>query len=296
MILKHKLIIWIALFTSMSYAQSGTAPKVPLYKMSSSRNKSNIALYLNATKWNELFPNRHGMRGKNPKKPATDFYSFKALVEAAKHFPDFLTGSVITQKRELAAFLANIAQETSGGWVEAPGGYFKWGLYFVEEVEDSSKNKYADATKVNYPPVPGKSYLGRGPKQLSWNYNYGQFSEAWFGTKNTLLQHPELLAQDPELSFASAIWFWITPQFPKPSCHQIMDGTWKPTENDLQKGRIPGFGATVNVINGGVECGKGGNEFEKTGYRYKYYLYFCHYLNVSPGENISCSNQKPFGQ
>ena len=295
--MRYKLIGLIVLFATISYAQSGTAPKVPLYKMSSSRNKSNITQYLNAAKWNELFPNRHGMRGKNTKKlPTTDFYSFKALVEAAKHFPDFLTGNVITQKRELAAFLANIAQETGSGWAEAPGGYFKWGLYFVEEVEDSSKNKYADPSKVNYPPVPGKSYMGRGPKQLSWNYNYGQFSEAWFGTKDTLLHHPELLAQDPELSFASAIWFWMTPQFPKPSCHQIMDGTWKPTENDLQKGRVPGFGATLNVINGGVECGKGTNEFEKTGYRYKYYQYFCHYLNVSPGENISCSDQKPFGQ
>jgi hypothetical protein len=50
------------------------------------------------------------------------------LVEAAKHFPDFLNGDADTQKRELAAFLANIAQETSGGWAEAPGGYFKWGL------------------------------------------------------------------------------------------------------------------------------------------------------------------------
>jgi hypothetical protein len=36
-------------------------------------------------------------------------------------------------RRELAAFLANIAQETSGGWNDAPGGYYKWGLYFIEE-------------------------------------------------------------------------------------------------------------------------------------------------------------------
>lgn len=291
--MKYKLLVWTLLISTFAYAQPSATP---LNKVAYKKSKTNITLYLNAAKWNELFPHRHGMRGKNTRKPATDFYSFRALVEAAKHFPDFLTGSSIIQKRELAAFLANIAQETGSGWAEAPGGYFKWGLYFVEEVEDSSKNKYADPSKVNYPPVPGKSYMGRGPKQLSWNYNYGQFSEAWFGTKDTLLHHPELLAEDPELSFASAIWFWMTPQFPKPSCHQIMNGTWKPTENDLQKGRVPGFGATLNVINGGVECGKGANEFEKTAYRYKYYLYFCHYLNVSPGENISCSDQKPFGQ
>src|ERR1035437_8886831 len=105
--MRYKLIGLILLLATISYAQSGIAVKKPLNKMSISRNKTNITLYLNAAKWNELFPNRHGMRGKNLKKPATDFYSFKALVEAAKHFPDFLTGSVITQKRELAAFLAN---------------------------------------------------------------------------------------------------------------------------------------------------------------------------------------------
>jgi len=162
-------------------------------------------------------------------------------------------------------------------------------------MEDSTKNRYADYTKQKYLPVPGKSYMGRGPKQLSWNYNYGQFSEAWYGTKDSLLLYPERLAQDPVLSFASAIWFWMTPQFPKPSCHDIMTGNWSPTPKDIQKGRLPGFGATVNVINGGVECGNG-TELDKTGNRYRYYQYFCHYFQVSPGENISCDNQKPFGQ
>lgn len=259
------------------------------------QGKTSLTKFLNEKKWNELFPNRLKQKVKSLNTSTTDFYSLKAFVTAACHFPDFLTGSSVTQKRELAAFLANIAQETSGGWADAPGGYFKWGLYFAEEKQDSIKNIYADITKKNYPPVNGKSYLGRGPKQLSWNYNYGQFSEAWFGVKDSLLNHPEMLVQDPVLSFASAIWFWMTPQFPKPSCHDIMTGNWKPTANDLQKGRIPGFGATVNVINGGVECGNG-TELEKTGYRYKYYLYFCQYFHVSPGDNISCSNQKPFGQ
>lgn len=277
------------------HPQSSETIKVPVKLSANSHSKTAITNYLNLEKWNELFPNRHGLVIRNSKKIATDFYSFKAFVTAAGHFPNFLSGDVVTQKRELAAFLANIAQETSGGWAEAPGGYFKWGLYFVKEVEDSTKNKYIDLTKKNYPPVAGKSYLGRGPKQLSWNYNYGQFSEAWFGSKDSLLMHPEWLAQDPVLSFASAIWFWMTPQFPKPSCHDIMTGNWRPTANDLQKGRLPGFGATVNVINGGVECGTG-TELEKTAYRYKYYQYFCKYFHVSPGENISCNNQKPFGQ
>ncbi len=290
-----KLLTILTLFLTINICSQTVLPvKVPLCKSLNHLNKTSLTKYLNEKKWNELFPNRYGKTGVFSKTRVSDFYTFKAFVKAARVFPNFLTGDKTTQKRELAAFLANIAQETSGGWAEAPDGYFKWGLYFVEEMEDSTKSKYADLTKKNYPPVEGKSYLGRGPKQLSWNYNYGQFSETWFGTKDSLMQHPEWLAKDPVLSFASAIWFWMTPQFPKPSCHDIMSGKWKPTENDLLKGRVPGFGATVNVINGGVECN--GAKLDKTAYRYQYYQYFCNYFQVSPGENINCSTQKPFGQ
>lgn len=294
--MRHIFIILISTITINCFSQTVTVPaKEPLRLALNHQGKTAVTKYLNAAKWNELFPNRHGCNVKNKKKKSSDFYSFKAFITAAKIFPHFLAGDAVTQKRELAAFLANIAQETSGGWEEAPGGYFKWGLCYIEENQTGSINAYADASKKNYPPVIGKYYFGRGPKQLSWNYNYGQFSEAWFGTKDSLLQHPEWLAKNAVLSFASAIWFWMTPQFPKPSCHDIMVGNWKPTANDLQKGRVPGFGATLNVINGGVECGNG-TELNETTYRYKYYLYFCQYFHVSPGDNISCSNQKPFGQ
>lgn len=287
----------VNILLNMSILGSSQIPivvKSPLVVHTNS--KSNLSLYLNTKKWNELFPNRLGYgKSNNTQKKRIDFYSFKAFSAAAHHFPNFLSGDETTQKRELAAFLANIAQETSGGWKDAEGGYFKWGLYFVEEQQSDPLNLYVDSTKKNYPAVIGKSYFGRGPKQLSWNYNYGQFSEAWFGSKDSLLAHPELLAEDAVLSFASALWFWMTPQFPKPSCHDIMVGNWKPTENDLFKGRLPGFGATVNVINGGVECGHG-VDLEKTSYRYAYYRYFCNYLQVTPGENIQCTSQKPFGQ
>lgn len=268
----------------------------PLKESLINNNKTNLNKYINEKKWNELFPNRYGIGLKDSINNNPDFYSFKTFVIAAKIFPSFLSeGDQNTRKRELAAFLANLAQETSGGWQTAPGGYFKWGLYFLEEGGSGHLNRYVDTSKKNYPGVDGKYYYGRGPKQLTWNYNYGQFSEAWFGNKDTLLQHPELLSKDPVLSFASALWFWMTPQFPKPSCHDIMIGKWIPTASDTLKGRMPGFGATVNVINGGVECGNG-TSLAKTQYRYDYYLYFCKYFQVSPGDNISCANQKPFGQ
>jgi basic endochitinase B len=290
--MKFSLVLFLLRLSFFCSSQTAGIVKSPLIKNVNS--KSNLQLYLNEKKWNELFPNRSGV-GKSNNKQHIDFYSFKAFTITAKHFPDFLNGKPETKKRELAAFLANIAQETSGGWKDAEGGYFKWGLYFVEEQQSGSQNNYIDSTKKNYPAVNGKSYFGRGPKQLSWNYNYGQFSEAWFGTKDSLLSHPELLSENSVVSFASALWFWMTPQFPKPSCHDIMAGNWKPTENDLLKGRVPGFGATVNVINGGVECGAG-VDLEKTAYRYAYYQYFCNYLQVAPGDNIQCTNQKPFGQ
>lgn len=276
------------------FSQTCSATEIPLSRLANKNISTKLTTFLNEKSWNELFPNRSG-RGKSAsQKNAPDFYSFKAFVKAAKVFPEFLSGNTVSQKRELAAFLANIAQETSGGWDEAPGGYFKWGLYFVKETS-ATKNAYADYSKKNYPPVKGKSYYGRGPKQLSWNYNYGQFSEAWFGTKDSLLQHPEWIEQNSMLAFASALWFWMAPQFPKPSCHEIMTGKWKPNTADLQKGRKPGFGATVNVINGGVECGSG-KDMDKTKYRYEYYKYFCKYFHVTPGDNIECTNQTPFGQ
>jgi basic endochitinase B len=283
---------------SLVYISRGQATDSlrPLKETLNTNNKTNVTKYLDEKKWNDLFPHRYGIGLTDSISNNRDFYSFKAFVAASKIFPLFVSeGNETIQKRELAAFLANIAQETSGGWEAAPGGYFKWGLYFLQEKNIDKSNFYNDTSKKNYPGVEGKYYYGRGPKQLSWNYNYGQFSQAWFGSVDTLLQHPELLSTDPVLSFASAIWFWMTPQFPKPSCHDIMIGKWIPTANDTLKGRMPGFGATVNVINGGVECGSG-TSLSKTQYRYDYYLYFCKYFQVLPGENISCADQKPFGQ
>lgn len=38
------------------------------------------------------------------------------------------------------------------------------------------------------------SYFGRGAKQLSYNYNYGPFSDAMYGDVRPLLDKPELVA------------------------------------------------------------------------------------------------------
>jgi basic endochitinase B len=290
--------IWIILLViTIPLAVSKTSVKKVL--ANKAKGKTNVERYLTEKSWQELFPNRHSvskfMKAKGKIKKEEDFYSYKAFVKAAKKFPQFLSeGNEVAQKQELSAFLANIAQETSGGWEDAPGGYYKWGLYFLEEQNcEDGCDLYSDTSRKNWPPVKGASYHGRGPKQLTWNYNYGQFSEAYFGNKDSLLRNPELLATDPVVSFASAIWFWMTPQRPKPSCHDIMVGKWIPSSNDSLCGRLPGFGTTVNIINGGMECGRG-EPMEKTKCRYGYYAYFCKYFKVPTGLNCDCDKQQSF--
>ena len=293
--------LWIGLFffSSLFFPKTLFSQSTePLHSRLTSVNPSTDAFHsLDEKTWNVLFPHRFGYRPTDSLGHMTDFYTFRSFVKAAGIFPGFLSeGDDQTQKRELAAFLASIAYETGGGWSDAPGGYFTWGLYYIEERPRAGiRFNYVDSISRHYPPVLGQSYHGRGPVQLSWNYNYGKFSEVWFGNKDSLLEDPSRIAKDPVLAFVSAIWFWMTPQFPKPSCHDIMVGNWVPDAQDSLKGRLPGFGAVVNVINGGVSCGNSLEEV-KTIYRYRYYQFFCDYFQVPAGENISCTTQVPFGQ
>lgn len=198
-------------------------------------------------------------------------------------YADFInTGSLEDSKKELAAFLANISHETTGGWDTAPGGRFSWGLHFLEE---STPITYRQEENKDYPPAPGQSYNGRGPIQLSWNYNYGPVSEFLYGDKNILLKNPGNVAKDAVLAFQTAIWFWMTPQAPKPSCHEVMVGKWKPTQKDINAGRKPGFGMTINIINGGLECNK--PDSDKTKDRRGFYQRYLTVLNASD-PNCEC--------
>ncbi|MEH1807876.1 glycoside hydrolase family 19 protein [Nostoc sp.] len=185
-----------------------------------------------------------------------DFYTYESLIKAVKKYPHFCNdGSLQQCKREAAAFLANISHETGG-------------LNYIQE--QNPQSHYCDATNTTYPCVAGKSYHGRGPIQLSWNYNYGACGKA---IGKDLLNHPELVSTNNVISFTTALWFWMTPQPPKASCHKAISTS--------------GFGMTINIINGGIECGKG-PQTPQAEHRIQLYKHFTEVLNVTPGDNLSC--------
>ncbi|XP_020598225.1 chitinase 10-like [Phalaenopsis equestris] len=220
--------------------------------------------------------------------PAKGFYPYDAFIAATKCFPKFAsTGCLDTRKRELAAFLAQISHETTGGWATAPDGPYAWGLCFKEEVNPSSN--YCDSTDTKWPCYQNKSYKGRGPIQLSWNYNYGPAGLA-LGFDG--LREPELVANRSDLAFKTALWFWMTARGEKPSCHDVMVGQFIPSATDLANNRTAGFGLVTNIINGGLECGI--PDDPRANNRIGYYKRYARIFNVDVGPNLDCANQKSY--
>jgi len=96
-------------------------------------------------------------------------------------------------------------------------------------------------------------------------------------------------------NLASALFFFIYPQPPKPSMLHVVDGTWQPNARDLDNGLVPGFGVTTQIINGGVECG-GSVEVAQSRNRIAYYREFARYLSVpiAADEVLGCAGMKQF--
>lgn len=204
--------------------------------------------------------------------PAHGFYTYDAFLTAARSFNGFgTTGDDATRKRELAAFFGQTSHETTGGWASAPDGPYAWGYCFVQENGNNDR------------------YRGRGPIQLTHDYNYNQAGRA-IGAD--LINNPDLVARDPVVSFKTAVWFWMTPQGNKPSSHNVIIGRWTPSDADRSAGRVPGYGVITNIINGGLECGKGQND--KVASRIGFYRRYCDMLGVSYGNNLDCYSQRPF--
>ena len=194
-------------------------------------------------------------------------------------FGDFLSvGTVAQRKEELMAFLAQLSHETTGRGPEDP---MNGGLWFKEEVEGRG---YTESNDANFQAVSGQSYHGRGPFQISYPYNYGKFSNEIYGN-NEGLTRPAFVLDRPQIAFMAGIWFWMRPQQPKPSMHEIMIGTAVDTKG--VNGDTSRFGWTTHVINGGLECGIGGNLSSID--RQNYFKYYMSELGLTPEDNLSCA-------
>ncbi|KAK7826445.1 endochitinase [Quercus suber] len=227
-----------------------------------------VSSLLNSTLFESMLKHRNDQICKSNR-----FYTYNAFITAAQSFGAFgTTGDVATRKRELAAFFGQTSQCTTGGWPKAPDGPYAWGYCFVREVNGQT----------------GDQYYGRGPIQLSYEYNYDQAGKA-IGVD--LLKNPDLVATNSTISFKTAIWFWMTPQGSKPSSHDVIIGKWTPSPADAAAGRKSGYGVITNIING-IECGHGYNDdvFNRIGF----YKRYSDMLGVGYGTNLDCYNQRSF--
>jgi basic endochitinase B len=188
------------------------------------------------------------------------FYTYAGFAAAAKLWPRFCgEGSADIKKQEAAAFFAHLVQESGS-------------LRYLEEIgceNGSCAAKYCDNTRTDFPCAAGQSYHGRGPMQLSWNYNYGSAGKA-LGL--SFLAQPASVLASPTNAFNAGLWFWMTRQ-PIDSAH-----------NTIVSGQ--GFGATIKIVNGPLECG--GKNPTAVQNRVNAYLDFTTRLGVAPGPNTGC--------
>jgi len=212
---------------------------------------------------------------------ANKAYTYQNFLKAIGKFPSICSRLDVC-KKTLATMFAHFQQETAG-------------LFYLKEINKSGYcASWSAWINKAYPCIPGKQYFGRGSKQLSWNYNYGAFSEAMFGDSKVLLNDPDQVS-DTWLNFASAIWFYVTPQPPKPSMMAVVDGSWKPNTNDKSKNLLPGFGVTTMIINGALECGPSPSNQNASKNRQKWYREYAKHFGFSiANEKIDCRDMKSF--
>jgi len=246
--------------------------------------RTDIASLLSREQYEQFFPHHHPL------------YSYASFIKAAASFPLFAgEGDPAIRKRELAAFFAHAAHETTNGGAGAKGGALAWGLYYTDEQACLTGHCtiYNTGGTSPYQPAPGKSYHGRGPLQLSYAYNYG-LAGAELGLP--LLAKPELVSHDGVISFQTAIWFWMKAQKPKPSCHDAICGKWQPEAEDGRLGRKAGFGMTINIINGGIECKSQDPEIKASREdRISFYRHFSSLLQVPVEKDCDCTGMTPYG-
>ncbi|AWI28314.1 glycoside hydrolase family 19 protein [Streptomyces tirandamycinicus] len=197
--------------------------------------------------FNQMFPNRNA------------FYTYSGLTSAMSAYPAFAkTGSDTVRKQEAAAFLANVAHETGG-------------LVHIVEQNTANYPHYCDRSQPYGCPAGQAAYYGRGPIQLSWNFNYKAAGDA-LGID--LLGNPWRVERESAVAWKTGLWYWNTQSGP---------GTM--TGHNAMVNQA-GFGHTIRSINGSLECdGKNPAQVQS---RVNNYQRFTQILGVPTGGNLYC--------
>ncbi|MCE3217017.1 hypothetical protein HAX54_010067 [Datura stramonium] len=111
---------------------------------------------------------------------------------------------------------------------------------------------------------PERKSYGRGPIQLSWNFNYGPAGKD-IGFDG--LNDPDIVAEITLIAFMTALVVLMN------NCHSLLTSD-------------QGFGETIRAINGPLECN--GNSPEPVARRVQYYIEYCQQLGVDTGNNLTC--------
>jgi len=208
---------------------------------------SSSGFVVTEAQFNQMFPSRNS------------FYTYAGLTDAMRKYPAFATtGSDTVKRQEAAAFLANVSHETGG-------------LVYINEINTANYPHYCDTSQPYGCPAGQAAYYGRGPIQLSWNFNYKAAGDA-LGID--LLNNPDRVKNETSVAYQTAVWYWMTQRGP---------GTMTPHDAMVNS---RGFGETIRSINGSLEC-NGGNPAQVQS-RVAAYNRFTSILGVSPGGNLSC--------
>ncbi len=203
-----------------------------------------------------------GERGAvQPDVPEPEFLdTYSGLRAAMSAYPAFATtGSDTVKKQEAAAFLANVSHETGG-------------LVYVVEQNTANYPHYCDWSQPYGCPAGQSAYYGRGPIQLSWNFNYKAAGDA-LGID--LLNNPYLVQNDAAVAWKTGLWYWNTQTGPGSTT-----GATTPWSTARDSVRPSGS------INGSLECdGKNPAQVQS---RVDAYQRFVQILGTSACGNLYC--------
>ena len=263
-------------------------------------NVKRVERLLPAGRWDFYFPLRETS------------YEYRRFLQAVAKFPavcgDYSDGRNADAicRHSLATMFAHFAQETGEHNASLPVPQWRQGLKYLRELGCDENTPGCGYNTECADPVFNvtwtcgrnadgsfKKYFGRGAKQLSYNYNYGPFSQVMFdGDQSVLLKNPDLVAST-WLNLASATFFFVYPQPPKPSMLHVIDGSWVPNASDRAAGAGNNFATTIMIIN--AECGTG-SEKPAAQNRIDYYRQFAADMGWDlAGEQLSCATMQRFG-